>query len=286
MATQTIEFAFLSGQTPTVNLFDDNGTNDAALATPTATERTNRPGVYYFTQTDRAAGDYLITVEGSGINAVAYVTLELATGTYNATSERAVTSSGGGGQTTSFSTDAYNQIVDAVVEGLPDGPTLNATINAAGGNSYCAVSDVEGRLYSFGVTFSADADADGTRDTAEEDLIAVAIEYANNLIDGHILDLLHPAARGSVSTFTRPSGNAWLRDRATDIASYRLLTLGGRTPPDVIIRDYNDAVNLLDQARDGALRIPGLVMTNPTKPYALVQGSAPTVVKANRGNTH
>jgi hypothetical protein len=280
MATQTIEFVFLAGETPTVNLFDDDGTNGAALATPTATERSNRPGVYSFTQTDRAAGDYLITIEGNSINAVAYVTLEATEATYYATSERAVTSGGGGGQTTSFSNTAYNQIVAAVVQGLPDGPTLNATINAAGGNSYCAVSDVEARLSAFGVTAAADVDdPNGTRDTSEEDLIADAIEYANQIIDEHVIDLLHPANRGSINVFTRPAGNMWLRGRAIDIASYRLLTLGGRNPPDVIARDYADAMDRLEKARDGKVRIPHLDMSNPTRPYAVVQGSAPTIVR-------
>jgi len=280
MATQTVEFAFLTGQTPTVKLFADDG-SDTVLATPTATEATNRKGIYSFTQTDRDAGDYLITVVGGGVNAVAYVTLEEITGTYYATSERAsTTGGGGGGQTTSFSTNAYNQIVAAVEAGLPDGPTLNATINAAGGNSYCAVSDVEGRLSAFGVTWAADVDdANGERDTSEEDHIANAIEYANTIIDEHIIDLLHPANRGSVNTFTRPSGNAWLRYRAVDIAAYRLMTLGGRTAPESLSRDFAESMERLVKARAGQIRIPHLDMSNPTRPYATVQGSSPTVRK-------
>ncbi len=83
MATQTIQFAFLTGQTVTVKLFADDG-SDMVLATPTATEATNRTGIYTFTQTDRAAGDYLITVSATGINAEYLVTLTLDTAVFKA----------------------------------------------------------------------------------------------------------------------------------------------------------------------------------------------------------
>lgn len=83
MATQTIQFAFLTGQTPTVKLFADDG-SDTVLATPTATEATNRTGIYTFTQTDRAAGNYLITVSATGINAEYVVTLTLTTAVFHA----------------------------------------------------------------------------------------------------------------------------------------------------------------------------------------------------------
>lgn len=81
MATQTIQFAFLAGQTVTVKLFADDG-SDAVLATPTATEAANRTGVYTFTQTDRAAGNYLITVSATGINAEYSLPLTLNTATF------------------------------------------------------------------------------------------------------------------------------------------------------------------------------------------------------------
>lgn len=81
MATQTVQFAFLTGQTVTVKLFADDG-SDTVLATPTATEATNRTGVYSFTQTDRAAGTYLLIVSATGINAAYSVTLTLTTATF------------------------------------------------------------------------------------------------------------------------------------------------------------------------------------------------------------
>lgn len=83
MATQTIQFVFRTGLSPVVRLFADDG-SDTILATPTATEATNRTGLYTFTQTDRAAGDYLITVSASGLNAVYRVTLTLTTAYFNA----------------------------------------------------------------------------------------------------------------------------------------------------------------------------------------------------------
>ena len=81
METQTIQFAFLTGQSVTVKLFADDGT-DTVVATPTATESTNRIGVYSFTQTDRPAGTYLLTVSATGINAAYTVQLTLATATF------------------------------------------------------------------------------------------------------------------------------------------------------------------------------------------------------------
>lgn len=82
MATQTIEFEFLTAVTPSVKLFAVG--SDTVLDTPTATEYTNRKGLYSFTQTDRSAGEYTITVVGSGINAIYHVTLALATATFRA----------------------------------------------------------------------------------------------------------------------------------------------------------------------------------------------------------
>lgn len=81
MAIQTIQFAFLTGQTVTVKLFADDG-SDTVLDTPTATEATNRTGIYTFTQTDRAAGNYLITVSATGINAEYSLPLTLDTATF------------------------------------------------------------------------------------------------------------------------------------------------------------------------------------------------------------
>ncbi len=81
MATQTILFPFLTGSTPVVRLFADDG-SDTILDTPSATEATNRDGVFSFTQTDRAAGTYLITVTGGDNNAVYVVTLTLTTATF------------------------------------------------------------------------------------------------------------------------------------------------------------------------------------------------------------
>ena len=83
MATQTIQFPFLTAVTPVVKLFADDGL-DVLLATPTATEATNRLGVYSFTQTDRAAGNYLITATGGGVNAVYRVCLTLTTAVFSA----------------------------------------------------------------------------------------------------------------------------------------------------------------------------------------------------------
>jgi hypothetical protein len=109
-------------------------------------------------------------------------------------------------------------------------------------------------------------------------MIEVAIEYSNSLIDEYIVDLVHPTSRAS-STFTRPSGNAWLRDRCVDIACYRLATLGGRTASDVLAGDYASAVDRLAKAREQMIRIPNLIYTSPTRPYATEYGGGIGIVR-------
>jgi hypothetical protein len=115
MATQTILFPFLTGSTPVVRLFADDG-SDTILDTPSATEATNRDGVFSFTQTDRAAGTYLITVTGGDNNAVYVVTLTLTTATFWAYERPTIAEQQAGLLTTS----TFSSTVETIPESVAD----------------------------------------------------------------------------------------------------------------------------------------------------------------------
>lgn len=186
---------------------------------------------------------------------------------------RTLTSSGSG-----IGEEDIADIVDGISEALT-APGFAASVSIQEG-TYATVADVEARLSAYGVTNLADLiDPDGTRDSQELGLVEVAIEYANSVIDEHIVDLLHNSAHRVQSTFTRPSGNAWLRDRCVDIACYRIATLGGRSPSDVLRLDYESALDRLAKARNQQIRIPHLQYTAPTRPYAMEMGGKPTIVR-------
>ena len=85
MATQTVEFLAVYGQTLTAKLYAVG--SDTLVQTASAvTEQTNRSGVYRATFTDAAAGEYELHVATSGGIPVArwYVTLTLTTATFQA----------------------------------------------------------------------------------------------------------------------------------------------------------------------------------------------------------
>ena len=96
MATQTVEFLAVYGQTLTAKLYAVG--SDTLVQTASAvTEQTNRVGVYRATFTDAPAGEYELHVATSGGIPVArwYVTLTLTTATFASydTAVRSVTNS-------------------------------------------------------------------------------------------------------------------------------------------------------------------------------------------------
>ena len=81
MATQTVEFAAASGLTLTVKLFAAG--SDTVVAAVSATEATNRLGLYSAAYTDAAAGTYkLIALSGTTPVATWWVDLTLTTATF------------------------------------------------------------------------------------------------------------------------------------------------------------------------------------------------------------
>lgn len=129
-------------------------------------------------------------------------------------------------------------------------------------NTYCTVADVEKRLTRYGVIWAADVDSgDSDLDDQELEYVQDAIEYANNRIDAAVM-------RFGLSL--RPV-NAWLRDRAVDIATFRVATLGGKEPSVTIKEDYALARDELAAVKNGD-PVPGLdpVSSPATSPISNV----------------
>lgn len=115
-------------------------------------------------------------------------------------------------------------------------------------NTFCTVADVEKRLTRYGVIWAADVDSgDSDLDDQELEYVQDAIEYANNRIDSAIMRL----------GLSRRPNNPWLRDRAIDIATFRVATLGGKDPSVTIKEDYMLARDELAEVKNGT-PVPGL----------------------------
>lgn len=123
-------------------------------------------------------------------------------------------------------------------------------------NTYCTVEDVALRLTRFGVIWAADVDSfDNDLDEKEKRYIHDAIEYANNLVDAAVFKVR--------SDITKRPCNPWCRDRAIDIACFRLVTLSGRDAPVVLQDDYVRAREDLKLVKTGD-PIPGLTQSLDT----------------------
>ena len=84
MATQTIQSWAFTGETLTMKLYTVN--SDTATASASATEETNRDGLYSAAFTDLAADTYIVQLETAGgvVRSFFWVTTDAATGTYQA----------------------------------------------------------------------------------------------------------------------------------------------------------------------------------------------------------
>lgn len=120
---------------------------------------------------------------------------------------------------------------------------------------YCSRSDVQNRLTPSGIAFVADQDQSGTAD--ESELLAyidTAISYAGNQIDGYL-------SKGYV--YRSGAGNAWLKDRAIDIAAAKAVEVGGGSVPPAIASARDYSIKLLEMVKDGQMRVPGLAELAP-----------------------
>lgn len=127
---------------------------------------------------------------------------------------------------------------------------------------YCTQTDLTNRLTDAGIKWIADRNRDGNADGTERSAyLDSAIEYAGNLVDGYICRQVQPAA-------ARGQANAWLRDRAVDIAAWRAAGHGGRDVPDSLAESKDLALAELQKIKDGD-RIPGYAYPVPVNSVAI-----------------
>lgn len=137
---------------------------------------------------------------------------------------------------------------------------------------YCSAEDVRKRLTTAGYKFFADLDSTGTVDSTETgDTITPAIVYAGNLIDACVL------RGGCQIADARGANNAWLKDRAIDIAAYRVSTTGGGGSLDVLEKDNDAAVKMLRETA----QVPGLNYNYPF-PDSARSSRFPSVINVRR----
>lgn len=118
---------------------------------------------------------------------------------------------------------------------------------------YTDRSAIEERLTERGFRWAADRDRDGMVSEADKvRTIDAGITHSTTEIEGA------GGQRYDLSRIRGAAGNAWLRQIATDVAVYRAVTHGGRQAPRQIRLDYERALKLLDDLRDGLIQIPGL----------------------------
>lgn len=118
--------------------------------------------------------------------------------------------------------------------------------------SYTTRDEVKHRLTSTGFRWAADRDGSGA--VTEGEMVAIvdpALLYADGIVDAAIAQLVD-------TDDARALSNAWLKDRATDIATYRAATQGGRRIPKVLRDDYERALEWLEDVRLGDMKVPGL----------------------------
>jgi hypothetical protein len=140
MATQTVEFLAVYGQTLAAKLYAVG--SDTLVQTASAvTEQTNRVGMYRATFTDAAAGEYELHVATSGGIPVArwYVTLTLTTATFQSydTAVRSVTAAvtvGTNNDKTGYSLTATPPTAAAIADAVWDEIMSTHTINGSYGS--------------------------------------------------------------------------------------------------------------------------------------------------------
>lgn len=115
---------------------------------------------------------------------------------------------------------------------------------------YCTRQDLVDRLSGSGLLVTADDDQDGAASGAEGAALDRAIESASAEINASL------APRGLIPWAT---GNAWLRDRAVDLAAERLAERRGGVAPASFTAAAGRSREWLDQVRRGELRVPDLV---------------------------
>lgn len=137
---------------------------------------------------------------------------------------------------------------------------------------YCLADDVRKRLTTAGYQFFADVDQSGGISAAElADTITAAIVWAGNILDAEVERM------GCDLSVARGAANGWLKDRAIDIAAYRVSTTGAGGDIEVLRQAYEDAVSLIRRTTS----VPGLRYTFP-HPQEGGSGRFPKAINVRR----
>jgi hypothetical protein len=120
---------------------------------------------------------------------------------------------------------------------------------------YCSLTDIENRLTANGIVFVADRDITGSASETElTKYIDPSIVYATNLIEGFLVRK-YPFGAGV--------GNAWLKDRAIDIAAAQCVEVGGQALPEPMKAAREFSLGLLKDVQAGQMDVPGLPLPAP-----------------------
>ncbi len=123
--------------------------------------------------------------------------------------------------------------------------------------NYCTLLQLQSRLTEAGLRFVADRNKSGGVSSDESaDYLDTALAYASNLIDAALCGIVPPAV-------ARAAGNAWLADRAVDLAAHRAASHGGREPPAALSDACRQAFQLLERVQQRQQCIPGLIIPQP-----------------------
>lgn len=129
---------------------------------------------------------------------------------------------------------------------------------------YLTIADLTTRLTDAGIKYVADRNRDGVVDSTESaGYLGSAVEYAGNIVDGYLAEQLTPS-------IARSQANAWLRDRAVDIAAWRAAGHGGRPVPKTLTDACDKALAELQGIREGK-RIPGFTYPGPANARTLTK---------------
>lgn len=152
MATQTIQSWAVTGDSLTMKLYNYN--SDTQVASASATESTNRKGLYSADFTDLPASTYIVQLETTGgvVRSFFWVTTLAATGSYQAYDQPAVDNEGiassvlAGGDIDGYSLEEALKICASILAGKVTGAgTSTITFRSLDDSKDRVVAVVEGQ---------------------------------------------------------------------------------------------------------------------------------------------
>ena len=120
---------------------------------------------------------------------------------------------------------------------------------------YCSATDVSNRFTSSGYLAMGDEDGSGAMSAGEiAAAITPGIEWAGSEIDYALVNRQPPYDTATA----RGAANVFLRNVATDLAAWHVVSNGGRDIPESFQTAYDRAIEKLDDIREKGQAVPGL----------------------------